>query len=289
MRCTWLLSILGLAAACCAGHGSAAAARATILPPSFVQLESGPSGGTIWQGVIPNRFVAGATRVSIVYLPPMVTTAKRYPVLYVLHGLPGSPYSISNGLRFAEIADRVIASRRVRPFIAVMPVAGSTGRYKGEWTGPWEDFVVHGVVSWVDRHLPTIASASGRAIAGVSAGGYGAVDIGVRHPRVFGTLEAWSGYFRPLRDGTLRHASATVLAAHDPMLVVRREARLLRQLDVRFFLSCGSTHDRMTESFARSFAAELASLRIPHELFLAPGGHDGAFWRAQLPEALAFS
>jgi len=113
--------------------------------------------------------------------------------------------------------------------------------------------------------------------------------MGVRHPRVFGTLEAWSGYFRPLRDGTLRHASATVLAAHDPMLVVRREARLLRQLDVRFFLSCGSTHDRMTESFARSFAAELASLRIPHELFLAPGGHDGAFWRAQLPAALAYS
>src|SRR5437868_10306354 len=171
MRCTRLLSILGLAAVCCGGHGSAAAARAAILPPPFVQLESGPSGGTIWQGVIPNRFVAGATRVSIVYLPPMVTTAKRYPVLYVLHGLPGSPYSISNGLRFAEIADRVIASRRVRPFIAVMPVAGSTGRYKGEWTGPWEDFVVHGVVSWVDRHLPTIASASGRAIAGVSAGG----------------------------------------------------------------------------------------------------------------------
>src|SRR2546430_9725098 len=227
MRCTRLLSILGLAAVCCGGHGSAAAARAAILPPPFVQLESGPSGGTIWQGVIPNRFVAGATRVSIVYLPPMVTTAKRYPVLYVLHGLPGSPYSISNGLRFAEIADRVIASRRVRPFIAVMPVAGSTGRYKGEWTGPWENFVVHGVVSWVDRHLPTIASASGRAIAGVSAGGYGPVGLGVRHPRIFGTLEAWSGYFSPLRDGHLRHSRATGPPAPRPEPVAERAARLL--------------------------------------------------------------
>ena len=266
-----------------------AAARRGLLPGSFAQFDTGPRGGTVWQGVIPNRFATGATRASIVYLPPGATDTQRYPVLYILHGLPGSPYSISNGLRFAEVADPLIGSGSVPPFIAVMPVAGTTGHYTGEWTGPWEDFVVHGVVPWVDAHLPTLARASARAIAGLSAGGFGSVDIGLRHPTVFGTLESWSGYFRPLRDGTLRNASPAVLAANDPTLLTQREAPLLRRLGTRFFLSCGSTHDRVTASFAQSFARELADLRLSHRLFLAPGGHDGRFWRRQLPEALVYA
>src|SRR5438128_1169491 len=100
--------------------------------------------------------------------------------------------------------------------IIVMPVAGPSGRYDGEWTGVWERFVVAGVVPWTDAHLPTIASPAGRTIAGPSAGGYGAVDIALRHPDLFGTVESWSGYFSPLRDGSLAHASRIVLGAHDP-------------------------------------------------------------------------
>src|SRR5206468_10463279 len=112
--------------------------------------------------------------------------------------------------------------------------------------GHLERYLVHDVVPWVDGHLPTIPSRAGRVLAGLSAGGYGAVDIGLRHPTLFGTLEAWSGYFHPLRAGALVDAGSAELQAHDPSLLAQREAPLLRRLGTRFFLSSGTTADRAT-------------------------------------------
>ena len=67
------------------------------------------------------------------------------------------------------------------------------------------------------------------------------------------------------------------------------DARLLRSLGTRFFLSCGTTRDRATARDTRAFSRELRSLGLPHELWLAPGGHDGSLWRRQLPAALLFA
>jgi enterochelin esterase-like enzyme len=164
-----------------------------------------------------------------------------------------------------------------------------TERFDGEWSGIWEDYVVDDVVPWVDAHLPAAADRDARSIAGLSAGGYGAVDIGLRHPALFGTLESWSGYFRPFRDGSLAHADAAALAAHDPSLLVRAEAPRLRRLGTRFFLSSGTTHDRVSAGAARAFAGELTALGLAHRLFLIPGGHQGKVWRRQLPAALRYA
>jgi enterochelin esterase-like enzyme len=251
-------------------------------------MDASAAGGTVWQGVIPNPALPQLHRTSAVYLPPAYSPARRYPLLVVLHGFRGSPYSIVFGLRFAELADAEIAAGRAAPFVAVMPVAGATPRYDGEWAGPWERWVVDDVVPWARRSLPVLPARAATAIAGYSAGGYGAVDIGLRHPRMFGTLESWSGYFRPYADGPLRDATRAVLRAHDPTLLAAREAPLLRRLGIRIYLSCATTHDRVTAGFARTFARELARLRLPHALVLLPGGHDGRFWRAQLPRALDY-
>src|SRR5439155_23430 len=83
-------------------------------------------------------------------------------------------------------------------------------------------------------HLPLRAEQADRAIAGLSAGAFGAVDIALRHPGLFGVAESWSGYFRPFRDGSLARASAVELGAHDPTVLVRREAALLRRRHLRF-------------------------------------------------------
>jgi enterochelin esterase-like enzyme len=63
----------------------------------------------------------------------------------------------------------------------------------------------------------------------------------------------------------------------------------LYRLGARFFISSGTTHDHTSANRAIDFARELAALRLPHELVLRPGGHDGVFWREQLPAALAFA
>src|SRR5205085_8706467 len=137
----------------------------------------------------------------------------------------------------AAFADAAVASGAIRAFIAVIPAAGSTAHYNGEWAGPWERDLVTRLVPWVDGRLPTEPSAAGRVIAGLSAGGYGAVDIGLRHPSLFGTIESWSGYFRPLHDGPFEHASAAVLDAHDPTRLVMAERPELVRARTRFFVS----------------------------------------------------
>jgi enterochelin esterase-like enzyme len=248
----------------------------SLVPAGAQQIGTGPSGGTVWQVRIPNRSAPAATRPTVFYLPPGTGGGRRYPVVFFLHGFPGSPYQFVDGLRLAQTADRGIASGRLRPFVAVVPPAGYDV-HNGEWAGIWEDFLVRDVVPWVDAHLPVERDRSAITLAGLSAGGYGAVDIGLRHPRLFGTLEAWSGWFRSSSE------------SRDPSYLVRRDASLLRSLRTRFFLSCGTTHDRLTAAATRAFSAQLRALRLPHELWLAPGGHDGALWRRQLPAALAYA
>ena len=255
----------------------------------FSLLRRGPDGGTAWQGAIADTVVPhAAAGHSIVYLPPHFSPARRYPVVYVLHGMPGSPYSVVDSMALTDIADRLVTAGELQPFVAVIP-AGPRSHYDGEWAGPWERFVVDDVVSWADRHLPVETDAVGRTLAGYSAGGFGAVDIGLRNPGAFGTLEAWSGYFQPPQDGPFRGVSVAVLRANDPMRIARRDVAALRRRGVWFFLSVGTTGDRWTEGVTLRYAGELRALRLPYRLWLAPGGHDGAFWRAQLPAALEFA
>ncbi len=246
----------------------------------FTPVSTGIHGGQILDGKIP-----GTPRLSFVYLPPGYTPARRYPVVYLLHGLPGSPSEYVFGTRLGEFADSGIAAGAVKPFIAVMPPAGATPSYGGEWAGPWERELVSTVVPWVDANLPTIRSASGRVIAGLSAGGFGAVDIALRHPGLFGTAESWSGYFTPLHDGPFKSAGAATLAANDPELVVRAEAPELRAHHQRYFVSTGPRHShRILPTATLSFARELRALGLPvaYRSFPDKAGE----WRNQLDAGL---
>lgn len=249
---------------------------------SFRELRPGPRGGSIWRGVIP-----GAVRKSAVYLPPDFSTERRYPVVYLLHGMPGSPWSYINSLSLAALSDTLIGRGEARPFIAVVPVAGPSGHYDGEWTGPWERYLIGKVVPWVDDHLPTIADATGRTLAGLSAGGYGAVDIGLRNPMVFGRLESWGGYFEPFRDGPLAGAGPAELARNDPRFVARKEASLLRRLGTRFYLSSGPGHGKVQPRDTVRFARELAHLGLRYQVRLLRGGRHQ--WDRQLALGLRWA
>jgi enterochelin esterase-like enzyme len=260
-----------------------AAAPVPVAPPGWVEIDRGPAGGTTWQGRIPGDPARAA--ISTIYLPPSAAPDGRYPLLVVLHGFPGGAWSIALGLRFARSADAAIEARSAPPFVAVMPGAA---RHAGEWAGRWERWLVGRALRWARRALPISSAGAERALAGLSAGGYGAVDIGLRHPRLFGTLEAWSGYFHPFRDGALEHAPPRVLADHDPTLLLGEESSLLRRLGTRVYLSCG-TRDPATLRDTLAFARDLGREGVPHELWLGPGGHNGRFWRAQLGAPLAYA
>ncbi len=204
-----------LVAASLAGLALAGGTHRDSLPTGFHQIASGPDGGTVVQGWIPNRVVPRFFRATVIYLPPGYDPARRYPVVYLLQGFPGSPYQYVDGIDLPSYADPRIAGRSLPPFIAVIPPAGIDAHH-GDWTGVWEQYLVSDVVPWADANLPTIPHRAGRVLAGLSAGGYGAVDIGLRHPLLFSTLEAWSGYFHPLRAGALVHARPAGMRAQRP-------------------------------------------------------------------------
>lgn len=271
----------------------AAAARAVTAPPlpGFKLVSQGPSGGTVWSGRIPNPFVESDTRDTELYLPPGFVRTNRYPVLYLLHGFWGAPSSFVVSLRLADVADQLVQNGAARPFIVVMPPGGRPAgtkqqRTASEWAGPWEKFVVRTVVPWIDARLPT--KPHERAIGGVSAGGYGAVDIALRHLGAFDVAESWEGYFQPFSDGPLAGASRAVLDAHDPVLLVRREARAIRAHRLRFFLSTAGSHGSVKRRWTFAFDHELHSRGIVSRLWSQAAG-TGGFGRRQLPAALTFA
>jgi len=257
-----------------------------VLPSGSARIAEGPDGGSVWSVEIHNSFVSTSRR-SYVYLPryrPHV----RFPAAYLLHGFPGSPFTFIRASRIAYVADHLIEARELRPLIVVMPVAGRTLHYDGEWAGPWEKFVVDDVVPWTDAHLPTIAAARGRAIGGLSAGGFGAVDIALRHLGLFSTAEAWAGYFHPLQDGPFRHAKRSELLASDPTLLAERFAPTLKRQRVRIFLAAG-IQDPVDVRRAQDFSAELTRLGVDHVVVLRPGAHHESFWRRILAPGLEYT
>jgi S-formylglutathione hydrolase FrmB len=258
-----------------------AALVASAFLPGFMPFSAGPDGGQVFKGTFP-----GAERAGYVYLPPGFEPSRRYPVVYLLHGMPGSPSEFLDGTQLATFADTGIASGSLRPFIAVLPSAGSTGKYNGEWAGPWENELVRRIIPWVDASLPTIATRQGRVIAGLSAGGYGAADIGIRHPQLFGAIESWSGYFRPLHDGPFRDATRSVLAANDPQELVTLDGSALA--GTRFFLSSGPSHShwfRPSDTVAFARKAHRLGLSVSLRLYAARKGE----WRAQFDDGLRWA
>ena len=263
-------------------HALAALVTAFALP-GFTPAAPEPGGGRLLEGTFP-----GTVRAGYVYLPPAFNPANRYPVVYLLRGMPRSPSDVPGRHGARDFADATIAAGLVRPFIGVIPAAGTTPHYDGEWAGRWETALVDNVLPWVDATLPTIAAPAGRVLAGLSAGGYGAVDIALHHPNLFGAIESWSGYFSPLRDGPFKQAGPAILAADDPTLLVPQEAAKLRADGVRFFVSTGPGHSHWIPNGAsQQFAHELRALglRTTYRKYASSRGQ----WREQLDAGLEWA
>jgi hypothetical protein len=95
------------------------------------------------------------------------------------------------------------------------------------------------------------------------------------------------GSFAPFRDGPLRHATPADLAAHDPTRLARADAPLLRRSDVRFFLSSGPGHGRITKAATVRFARLLRTLRLPYRLELLRDKRSE--WERQLVDGLLWA
>jgi enterochelin esterase-like enzyme len=144
-----------------------------------------------------------AVRPVVIYLPPSYHTqsARRYPVLYMLHGATSKPEEWLDGksyqgMNLKLLLDSLIIAHAIPEMIVVMPNADNA--FGSDWyanspaLGNWEDFVVRDVVGHVDSRYRTEPRRTGRALFGHSMGGFGALAIGFRHPEIFGLVYASS-------------------------------------------------------------------------------------------------
>lgn len=142
-------------------------------------------------------------RAVVTYLPPSYAgdRARRYPVLYMLHGATSVPEEWLDGKSYQGLdlkvtLDSLIAARAIPEMIVVMPnadnVLGAHWYANSPALGDWEDFVVRDLVRHVDGHYRTVADRTRRALFGHSMGGFGALGIGFKHPDVFGFIYASS-------------------------------------------------------------------------------------------------
>jgi enterochelin esterase-like enzyme len=248
--------------------------------------------GTTTRFYVKSAALGGRSQPVDVYLPAgyALHPRRHYPVLYLLHGFPGRPDAFLATVRAGVVEDVLLARRRIEPFILVMPF-GSTGTFDDkEWANGvgsgqgWETFVSRDLVRAVDRRYRTIRGASGRVLAGLSEGGYGALNIGLHHPREFRVLESWSGYARAADIRSIFGHEPRLLAWNSPLeLLPRRAAALRRAHDYIWFYS-GTDDPLRTQNVA--FAAALARAGIPHRFFLVRGGHNWAIWRGEAAKAL---
>jgi enterochelin esterase-like enzyme len=236
--------------------------------------------------------LGGRSQPVDVYLPPGYASSphERYPVVYLLHGFPGRPGAFLRTVRAGVVEDILLARRRVRPFLLVMPF-GSTGTFTDEeWANGvrphsgWETFVARDLVRAVDRRYRTIPDGAHRALAGLSEGGYGALNIGLHHPGEFRVLESWSGYERAARIRSIFGTTPGRLTWNSPVATLPAAAPALRRARTFVCLYSGSTDPFRGQN--QAFAAELAARRIAHRFRLVRGGHNWAIWRAEAANAL---
>nr|WP_083828331.1 MULTISPECIES: alpha/beta hydrolase-fold protein [Protofrankia] len=236
------------------------------------------------------------TQEALVYFPPQYFTEPhtRFPVVYLLHGSPGVPVDWYRGGQAAQVG--AMLAHDGQPAILVAP------RLSHGWLDDSEcvdrpgehveTYLVDDVIPTVDARLRTIPDRADRILAGMSAGGYCALNLGLRHRDLIATIVDMSGMTRPTHDGGMaglfgnRPDLAFVAAANAPALYA---LALPPDPPMRVWLDCGRG-DRESLDDTRNMALTLS--RRPGfttVLRLRPGGHDFNVWRPALRDGLQWA
>jgi enterochelin esterase-like enzyme len=225
----------------------------------------------------------------LVYLPPNYSAHQRYPVYYLLHGMPGQPRVFVNIANMDVRLDNQLLLGRARPMILVYPdgrIGGSVFS-DSEWantpSGNFESYVLE-VMHNVDHRFATLPRRQDRVIGGFSAGAYGAINIALHHPEAFGNVQSWSGYFTQTRTGVFAHASPATLAYDSPIDYTSRFASALAAEPMRMYMFVGRDDSASSGQQAMISALHAAGVQVQSRVY--PGGHDWSVWYPRLNEML---
>jgi enterochelin esterase-like enzyme len=212
----------------------------------------------------------GTRRKVLIYAPPGYSPGRRYPVLYLLHGIGGDETEWQRHGAPEAILDNLIAEKKAVPMIVVMPNgrAQANDRAEGDVfrSAPafavFEKDLLADLVPFVESRYPAGRDRSSRAIAGLSMGGGQALNFGLAHPDTF----AWVGAF----------SAAPNTKPPEQLLPDPKAAGRLKLL----WISCGDKDGLIFVS--QRTHRYLKEKGVPHVWHVEPGGHDFAVWRDDL-------
>ena len=260
------------------GCGAAPAAAAERLAAVVGDCDQ-PTGQLVTE-TVPSR-VAAVEMWAHVFLPPCYSPANKYPVLYLIHGTEFEFGGwVNDGV--PRVADIRMSLGTLPRFIIVMPSAdmraGSAGKYSWSNGGSasYAGFIVDELVPYIDAHYSTQATREGRAIGGISRGGYWAIQIAVSNPDKFGILGAHSPSITTKLVG---------VPAGFSMLSYATNMELLAQ--TRIWMDSGDVD--WAHYDIDKFAADLRAQGIDGFAYsVGRGNHGDAYWSTRVSEYLTF-
>jgi S-formylglutathione hydrolase FrmB len=244
-----------------------------------------------------------------VYLPASYSSAdakaRKYPVLYLLHGLGGNEQSIALDGEWTRLQD--LRRQNMAGEFLVVASDGSDTFYINSRDGqtPYSDFFLREFIPFVEHTYRVRTEHAARGITGFSMGGYGALRMAFAHPELFGSVSAHSGaLMRAPPQGVSAGASSGNLAAqllakvfgnpidqkfwdlNSPFALARRNAAAL--LKMKIYFDCGTEDSYGFYRGASELHETLDSLKIPHEFHLYPGGHSVSYLLAHRDASFEF-
>ena len=212
-----------------------------------------------------------------------------FPVLYLLHGL-GDDHT---GWTRRTSLERYVEGL---PLIVVMP-NGERGFYTNSVSDPMAAFetnLIGDLLGFVDRTWRTIPTREGRAVAGLSMGGYGALKLALKHPGLFCAAVSHSGAVafasRPLLTQSDWHRDWVPVFGPDPSGGPEDIFALAEQSDSAtrpaLRIDCGVDDFLLDDN--RALHAHLDRLGVAHEYAEWELGHGWDYWDLHIPETLTF-
>jgi S-formylglutathione hydrolase FrmB len=217
---------------------------------------------------------------------------KRYPVLYLLHGWAGDETNWSTLTKLTKYADTL-------PVIIVMP-DGQNSWYVdsiSDETEKFEAYVMQDLIQAIEQSWRTVHGREGRAIAGLSMGGYGAVKEALKHPEMFQVAASLSGAFNAASlelEEEREDLRPSLAKAFGPERSETRQQNdlfaLAQKADVKatpyLYIDCGNQDESFLEP-NRKLAAILSQRKFAYEYHEFPGVHDWQYWDKRLPAVLS--
>lgn len=216
----------------------------------------------------------------------------RYPVLYLLHGAWSNHTEWATRTRLADHAARF-------PLIVVCPEGEDSCYVNGANGERWEDYLVSDLPAHIEATCRARADRGGRAIAGLSMGGLGAFNCGMRHPERYCATGSHSGAFNipawsqstehPQFRAVLGPLNSATRQEYDPQRVIERAVRA-HGVDGLPMLAMDCGLDDFPDLLAanRALHRTLTRLGVHHFYREQPGGHDWPYWDREVRFTLQF-